>query len=499
MTATSAANLSEPQRQSPLAAVFLVLKAVRGIGIFQIVVAAGFVLSRSPSIVVLALGVVVVGAIALGIGLLSWWRYTFQVVGAELQVTKGVIARDRLTVPLDRVQSVSIEQKFLHRIVQLVQVSLDTAGTESAEFTIDAVSKDVALALQRAAADYRRAGPAAARVDGGPLPDDPSVDPIHTPVPDQVVIKHNVSRIITMALTQMPFTGLAVLAPLLAFGGEFGDRIPFDVPDVDVGLGRWLLWFVPVAILVVVAVSVLLNVIRTLLVDWDLTVTRTDVGLRRDAGLFTKTSVASSLNRAQTFEVSQGMLERVAGLHHVTLRNIGDADVRIPGCDRGQVELLRSLALTNGDGVDRVERRVSSQEVFKQTRNACVFSAIWAFGLFFLIDWWALLLFLLVPIRWATTRRRTRLRRWDIDTDAIADHREMWAWDRKEILLRKVNGVVVRQSLFERKRGLASIQLQLAGGIGAGSLTIGMIPLEQAEAVRDRVLYVVETDKRAYI
>ena len=75
----------------------------------------------------------------------------------------------------------------------------------------------------------------------------------------------------------------------------------------------------------------------------------------------------------------------------------------------------------------------------------------------------------------------------------------MWAWDRKEILLRKVNGVVVRQSLFERKRGLASIQLQLAGGIGAGSLTIGMIPLEQAEAVRDRVLYVVETDKRAYI
>ena len=502
MTAPTAVELSEPNRQSPLAAIFLVIRAVRSIGILQIVFGAGFLLSRSPSIIVLALGVVLLGIVAVGIGLLSWWRYTFQIVGGELQVTKGIVAQNNLSVPLDRVQSVSIEQKFLHRIVKLVQVSLDTAGTDTAEFTIDAVSQDVALALQRAAADYRPRDSAVSSTTDGVLLEGGEVDGVSStpPAPDRVLIKHDVARIIKVALTQMPFTGLAVLAPLFAFGGDIADRIPFDVPDIDVGVGRWLLWFVPVAILAVVAVSVVLNVIRTLLADWDLTITRTAAGLRRDAGLLSKTSVASSLPRVQAFEASQGVLQRQIGLHHVTLRNIGDADVQVPGCDGDQVALLRDLAFVDGDGVHVLDRRVSRLEVFKQTRNTAIVMIALAIGLYFLISWWSLLLLLPVPFTWATTKRRVRLRRWGLDTDAIADHRELWGWQRKEILMRKANGVKVSQSLFERKRGLASVQVQLAGGLlASGSFTIGMIPLEQAEAVRDRVLYVVETDQRAYM
>jgi len=223
VTATTAVDLTEPNRQSPLAAIFLVIRAVRSIGIFQIVIGAGFVLSRSPSVLLLALGVLLIGLAALGLGLLSWWRYTFNIAGGELHVTKGVLSQDNLTVPLDRVQSVSIEQKFLHRLVKLVQVSLDTAGTNAAEFTIDAVSQDVALALQRAAADYRRADSASPAAADGLAVDTAGFDGAGadavaqpapaTPTPDQVLIQHDVGRIIRVALTQMPLTGLAVRAP----------------------------------------------------------------------------------------------------------------------------------------------------------------------------------------------------------------------------------------------------------------------------------------------
>jgi len=503
MTGSSPVDLSELHRQSPLAAIFLILRTIRSIGIIQIVIGIGFLLSQSPSVLILVVVALVIGVIAIGIGLLSWWRYTFSINGGELHVTRGILSQDKLTVPLDRVQSVSIEQKFLHRIVSLVQVSLDTAGTSAAEFTIDAVSEDVALALQRSAADFRPQGADSSEaVDGLVAAPEGQVGSFRSPLPtpDRVVIQHEPGRIIKMALTQMPLSGLAVLAPLVAFGDDLVDVIPFDLPEIEFEPGAWLFWAVPAAILAVVVSSIILNLISTLLRDWNLTLTRTDAGIRRDAGLLSRTSVASSIPRVQSIETSQGMLQRFVGLQNVTLHNIGDADVKVPGCEAEQIELVREVALDDGDGVEVLDRYVSSTEVFKAVRNTSIVMVLLGIGLFFAISWWSLLFLLPIPFTWLRMRRTVRLRRWAIDADAIADHREFLGWNRHEVLLRKANSVSVSQSLFERKRGLATVNVKLAGGLLAGgSFSVGMIPLEQATAVRDRVLYVVETDKRAYM
>ena len=68
-------------------------------------------------------------------------------------------------------------------------------------------------------------------------------------------------------------------------------------------------------------------------------------------------------------------------------------------------------------------------------------------------------------------------------------------WRRQEVLIRKLNGVTVQQSLFERKRGLATVTVATA----AGAVHIGMIPLDQAELLRDEFLRSVETDRRAWM
>lgn len=496
MTPSAAASLAEPNRQSPLAAVFLVIRVVRGIGIFQIVIAAGFLLSQSPSILWLAAAVVLIGLIALAMGLASWWRYTFAIVGGELQVQQGVFAQQTLTVPLDRVQSVSIEQKLLHRIVNLVQVSLDTAGTSAAEFTIDAIDRDVAVALQSAAADYRRDSQAQASVvdaSGEATPPPPAA-------PDKVLLQHDPSRIIKIALTQMPFSGLAVLAPLFAFGEDIVGWFPGEPPEVDFSVGQWLLWFVPLAILAVVLVSVLLNVIRVFLSDWNLTITQTEAGLRRDAGLLSTTSVASSLPRVQRFDVAQGVIQRLVGLHTTKLHSIGDADFTVPGCDVGQVENLRELALDGSDGVPHLGRRVSPLETFKATRNISILMVPFGVGMSFVIGWWAVLFAVPILLTYATTKRSARLRRWGIDEDAVANRGELFGWSSQEALLRKTNAVSVTQSLFERKRGLATVHVKLAGGIlSGGTISIGMISHAEALAVRDRALYVAETDRRVFM
>ena len=489
--------LYEPQRQSLWAILFLALKTIRSIGIVQVVLGAGFVLSQSPSILVLVLVVLAVGAVFLLTSALSWWRYTFMVREGELRVDRGVLSREALTVPLDRVQSVSIEQKFLHRFVNLVEVSLDTAGTESAEFTFDAVDRDIAVALQAVAADYRIANPQPALVGAG---QESALHPTATEqVGEREVLRHSPARLLRIALTRLPFSGLIVLGPLIAVGDDLIDFIPFDLPEIELELGLWLLWAIPLALLAVAVFGVLLNVISTLLRDWNLRVTQTASGLRREAGLLSTTSVASSVSRVQSIQVRQNPLERLFGLHQVTLNNIGEGDFLVPGCTDDEVALIRDLGLDDRTGVESVDRRVSPSEIFRSTRNAAISLGIATVVLFFPIGGWALLVLSGVPITYFLSRRSVRRRRWGIDGDSVVLHDELFGWNRHEALLRKANGVSISQSYFERSRGLATIQFRLAGGILTGSISIGMIPLEEAQAVRDLVLYVVETDNRVFM
>ena len=275
------ADLAEPQRQSPLAVVFLAARTIRQVGILQVLIASGFIVSRSPSVLVLVLAVFVIAALFLAVAALQWWRYTFMVSNGELRVDRGVLSRNTLTVPLDRVQSVSIEQKFLHRLVKLVEVSLDTAGTSNAEFTFDAVDRGVARELQRVAADYRVEQDDETVPFIGPLLGDETPVPPISAFDEQVVLQHSPRRLVRLGLSKVPFSGLAFLAPLLAFGDDLIDRIPFSIPTVDVSIGLWLVWFVPVAVIVVAAFGLILNLGGTFLREWNLRVIQTESGLCR--------------------------------------------------------------------------------------------------------------------------------------------------------------------------------------------------------------------------
>ena len=494
--ASSNVSLAEPQRQSLLAIIFLAARTIRQIGIVQIVIAGGFLISRSPSLLVLIGVVLAMGVIFLAVATLRWWRYTFMVDGGELRVDRGVLSRDTLTVPLDRVQSVSIEQKFLHRLVKLVQVSLDTAGTSNAEFTFDAVERDVGLELQRVAADFRSETDATTAVDNDPLGDPPAPTP---PFEEQTILKHSPARLVRLGLSRVPFSGLAFLAPLFAFGDDIVERVPFDAPDLEVDVGLMLLWFVPLVIVAVAVFGLILNLIGTFLRDWDLRITQTESGLRREAGLLSTTSVASNVSRVQSVETRQGLLQRLFGLQHITLHNIGEGDFLVPGCTAEEIATIRKAGLEEMAGVEDLDRRTSTAEIFKNARNAAIFFSALTFALFFVVGFWAFFALVPIPVVWWGSSRSVRLRRWGIDGDSIAIRNELLEWRTHEALLHKANGVAIRQSYFERSRGLATVDVRLAGGILSGSISIGMIPYEEATAVRDHVLFIVETNRRVFM
>jgi putative membrane protein len=477
-------DLTQPQRQSTLAIVFLGLRILRSIGIAQLAIALLFLFQAplSGALVFLPFAaILLLGALSA----LAWWRYTFVLVDGELVVTKGILRVDRLTVPVDRIQSLAIDQQLLHRLTGLVKVAVDTAGSSEAEFTIDAVSRPVAEELQRQAVLTQPptlpnglGGITAA----GPLGQNE----------DQIVFTHGPGRLLRAALTAWPLSGLIVLGPLIAAGDQLADRIPDDVPEIDADGFQW--WWLPIGIVGFIVFSVILNVVRVFLQDWQLTLRASPSSLRRTSGLLSRTSKASSVSRIQVVASEQNPLQRMAGLRSVHLSTIGEGDLGLVGCDDGQWETIRTLARSEIEEGATLDRRIRRDQVWLAVRNITIISTMLAFGGFFIVSAWSLLAFGLVPVMWWTQRRDVQTRRWGLGNE-LAMSRHVIDSSTQQALVRKANSVAVSQSIFERRRGLGRVHLKTA----AGSISIGMIPIEEAHAVRDTVLHVAETDHRPWM
>jgi putative membrane protein len=471
-------DLTTPQRQSPLAIVFLGLRIFRSLGIAQIVIVVLFIvrapfdgpLSVLPLVIIVGFG---------GFSTLAWWRYTFQLVDGEVVVTKGVIRVVRLNVPIERIQSIAIEQQLLHRLTGLVKVTVDTAGTKDVEFAIDAIARPLAEELQRQAVT---AVPAPTPIDGTLPP------PVLAE--DRVIFTHNRRRLLLMALTMSPLTGLLVLGPLLAFGGDFFDRVPSAGPDnVTV---RW--WWIPIGVAVFVVFSVALNIVRVFLRDWQLTLRSSPTGLRRTSGLLSRTSTASSVDRIQMVASAQNPLQQRAGLRSVQLATVGQGSLSLGGCDDVQFATVATLAAVTPIDELQLDRRIHPAEVFLAARNTTLICLVLTGALFALVGWWSLLTFSAIPYVWVTKRIGVANFRWGLH-DELASSRRVISSATEQALLHKTNTVHVTQSIFERRRGVATVRLTTA----AGAVAIGMIPISEAHAVRDTILHAVETDTRPWI
>jgi len=483
-------ELTEPRRQSPWAVVLLGVKAVGRLGIVQLSFIALFVVRGALDGRLLLVAVLAILALA-AYSALAWWRYTFRLVDGELIVERGVVRTSRLTIGVDRIQSMAIEQELLHRLTGLVKVTVETAGSADAEFTIDAVARPVAEALQAEAVHDGATRNAARHGTDGRGSGVAAVD--------RVVFRHTPRRLLVAALTMSPWAGLAVLFSLLAvteqLAGTAVDEAVVDessIPEIDVsGLVWWSIVLVLVAAAVVVTV---LNVVRVVLADWDLTLRTDGSSLRSTSGLISRRSHASSVDRVQVVHGRQTPVRRWVGLRDVRLSNAGAADLRLIGCSDDEVADTSELAgVAPIDGIE-LGRRVHPAQTWLHVRNTIVIAVVVAALGWFVVGWWSAVVVLVVPVVWWSSRRSVRLRRWSLD-DQLAVSRRVVSRSTEQALFRKTNVVRVTQTLFERRRGLGRVHLVTA----AGTVEIGMLPIAEARAARDVIVHAAETDRRAWM
>jgi putative membrane protein len=439
------------------------LYALRQIGIPMVLVLF-FGRGSDWSLVMVGAGLVY----ALAESAIHWARFTYRIDEDSLQITRGLLERRTLTIPLDRVRGVDVSATPLHRITGLAVVRVDAAAHQRKdEAVLDAVLVAEAAGLR---SRLLHRGPALDHEAG------------ESPAPV-------LARLRPAWVLYSPLAGDSLLA-LAAVAWRLGTELtngtlPLGSRQVRALIAAGLDTPLTAALLLALLVA-LLAVVSTAwfaVVNWDFTLRAADGSLVSERGLLTRRSVSLERRRVRGWELLESPLERLAsvgrlraivtGLHHRStasvLLPIGPRDVLLEVAGRAvfpfRAELLRHppAALRR-----RLVRATAPWLVAAATA-----------GLLHLPGWLTLALLALAVLGVPLGIDRHRALG-HAGAGGLLAVREGSLRRRQAVIeSRGVVGWRIHQTWFQRRAGLAT----LIAGVGAGRGGYPIVDVEAEEAV----------------
>jgi len=82
-------------------------------------------------------------------GSLSYWYSKFSIINNEFIVKKGYLKRVKLSIAIDRIQTVNIKQNILQKLLGVVSLEIDTAGANKTEIKFIAIKEELAAEFEK--------------------------------------------------------------------------------------------------------------------------------------------------------------------------------------------------------------------------------------------------------------------------------------------------------------------------------------------------------------
>ena len=404
-------------------------------------------------------------------GVARWFTTTYRIDGEQIQRREGVLQRTVLSLPRNRIRSVSTDARLLHRLLGLTVLKVGT-GQEAkgdAEFALDAVrSAEVAGLRAILLADS--------------LPAD-----VGTPPRDRVIARWQPSW---LRYSPLSFTGLAMIAAAFGLVYQTGavaaledSRLAREGFDAAERLG--VVVTVAAAVLVVLVSSVLLSVLRSLVTFGNLVLSRRDDEGRSDGpdgvlhlehGLLRAREHTFDMRRLRGGTVREPLLVRMFGGARLDavmtgVDGSGEASLLLPPCPLATAEGVLVELIGRPDVVSGPLQRHGPAATRRRWTRACAIPALLAVGV-------AVLAFVVAVPAWvwilngvagvaaallAADRSRALGHRvgdgWLVARAGSVERR------RDCIAAAGIIGWTVRQTFFQRRAGVATLIAATPAGV----------------------------------
>jgi putative membrane protein len=264
--------------------------------------------------------VVLAAAVLTAVVVLEWLRRTYTLGEGAMRIEEGVLARRRRLLPFDRIQQVDLVRKPLHRLLGVATLRVETAGGSGGS---EADLEVIALAeAERLRATLLRARAAAVGAPGAPPA---SAGNAEAGPDERTLLRLSPGQVALAGLTSM--RGLAALA---VFGWVF-QEVPRSLIDrltsrIDPEtLAPSTTPALLLAGVLVIAVLLGLAAASGLVTDFGFVLARSGDNLVVRRGLLERREAVVPLARVQVVRVDESLLRRGLGFAALRIQSAGRA------------------------------------------------------------------------------------------------------------------------------------------------------------------------------
>lgn len=404
-------------------------------------------------------------AVTIGFGVLRWFTTTYRIEPDEVQLRTGVLARKVVSVPRNRIRSVSTDARLLHQLLGLtvLRVSTGQQATGDTQFALDAVRaeevprlRSILLADSLAPAD-----------DTGDLQQ-----------PGRVLARWHPSW---LRYSPLSFTGLAMILAAVGVIYQAGlgavlehSRLAESGRDAAQRFG--VAASVAVVLVVVVLASVILSVLRSLVTFGNLVLRRDADVLHLEHGLLRKREHTFDMRRLRGGTLRAPLLVRLLGGARLDavmtgVAGAGEASLLLPPCPAHRAESVLTELIDDVNVVSGPVRGHGRVAARRRWTRGMALPVVLAVGLGVasafvhvpVAAWIAAVVLGLCCALLAADRVRAlghRVdERWLVARAGSVDRR------RDCIAADGIIGWTVRQSFFQRRAGVATLVAATAAGV----------------------------------
>ena len=436
---------------------------------------------------------------------IEYRNFLFHIQDGQFVLQQGVLQRTRLSIPIERIQSIHLKQNIFHRIFNITALEVDSAGSKSSELEIKALSKPYARGLRDFLYEIKdeileaEKGTEEKQVE--------VLEPATEPKKAKTLLKLSPKEVFLIGISENHIkTGFVTLAVIFGYGQQLTQYVE-DQVDAYVEESTNLIMqsgisFIVTLVIVFLLISVLLSLIRTFLKFFNFEATTDSRGLKIRSGLLSIKEYQVPHNKIQTITWSSNPLRKLLGLRTIEIAQASSVAedkkslVEIPGCKEESVKTLYEdyFPETLGEASAKYKPDVFMRYriiLFKAVIPAVIFSA---FG-FFLYEWvyFVAAVWLILGTIISVKYYQSFLLR--VYPDGLKISKGWIFPNTVDLKLFKVQNVELTQSIFQERRDLATVVIHTA----SGSFEVPFLRKPFAYSLANFLLYKVEISNKKWM
>ncbi len=337
-------NFSLPQRQSKLGLIVLFANSVFGFLKAMWFIVIIFFIRAKQAETFWAIGIILM--LFLGFAIYSYLKYHaftfyFDEQHNEFVVQHGIINKTKTVIQLHKIQQVNLKQTIIHQLVNVYQVNIDSAGSEEKEAIINAVSKEIAMALKSKLLDNEKL--------------EITVDPIEHNEEKETLINIDLTSLLKIGITSNYAKSIGLLLTffftIYENLSQAGADDYVDGSNVkDFFKNNTEVYSILLAIVFLFSIIFIINIIRTVVKYFGFKIAKQKGSLNLSYGLLTTQNTILKPEKVQIVKITRNFFQKKLKILEVKIKQTSSektkndkSTIEIPGCNELERDQILQL------------------------------------------------------------------------------------------------------------------------------------------------------------